>query len=80
MFSLLFGNLNIDEYFVPYQVAYGKPKTFGTPTAIDIQRQQVLHNNWALIECERFNIGKLTVREFFTLLSKFLIYSSTLFS
>ena len=72
MFELLFSDLNIDDYFIPYQVAYGKPKTFGTPTPIDINRQQVLHNNWALIECERFDIGKLTVYQFFTLLSKYL--------
>ena len=70
MFQLLFGELNIDDYFVPYQVGYGKGKSFGTPTPIDIQRQQILHSNWALVECERFDIGKLTVHEFFTLLSE----------
>ena len=73
MFKLLFPDLKIDEYFIPYHVGYGKPKTFGTPTAIDIHRQQVLYNNWALLECERFDIGKLTVYQFFTLLSKFLL-------
>ena len=53
-------------------MAYGRPKSFGTPTPLDTQRQQILHSNWALIECEKFNVGKMRVRDFLTLLSKFI--------
>lgn len=67
-FQRLFPDLELDDYFTSSQYAFGRPKSLGTVTPIDLQMDTPLHSNWGTSDCVKFHVSKLRLFEYFLFL------------
>ena len=66
MFQKLFPLLPMDEFIVDGRYGFGRPKSLGTVTPVELDMNHSLHSNWGTHDCVRLNVGEFRVHEFIT--------------